>query len=54
LTPNGVETLLASTGFSGIRHLDIETSHYFRQTPGTHLARYPGSETEAFAIEAVR
>jgi SAM-dependent methyltransferase len=53
LTPNGVETLLASTGFSGIRHLDIETSHYFRQTPGTHLARYPGSETEAFAIEAV-
>jgi SAM-dependent methyltransferase len=54
LTPDGVETLLASTGFSGIHHLDIETSHYFPQTPGTHLDRYPGSETEAFAIEAVR
>jgi SAM-dependent methyltransferase len=54
LTPDGVETLLASTGFSVIHHLDIETSRYFPQTPGTHLARYPGSETEAFAIEAVR
>lgn len=54
LTPDGVETLLAHAGFSEIRHLDIETSHYFPQTPGTHLARFPGSETEAFAIEAVR
>jgi len=53
LTPDVVETLLTSTGFSGIHHLDIETSRYFPQTPGTHLARYPGSETEAFAIEAV-
>lgn len=54
LTPDGVETLLTHAGFSGIRHLEIATSHYFPQTPGTHLARYPGSETEAFAIEAVR
>jgi hypothetical protein len=34
--------------------LTIETSHYFPQVPGTHLARYPRSQTEAFAIEAVR
>ena len=54
LTPDGVETLLTRAGFFGIRHLTIETSHYFPQVPGTHLARYLRSETEAFAIEAVR
>lgn len=54
LTAEGVRTLAERAGFAGVRQVGVLASNHFHPIPGTHLRRYPGSENEAFAVEAVR
>jgi predicted SAM-dependent methyltransferase len=49
-----LEQILARSGFGGILRSAPDETHYFDHVPGTHLARFPASGAEAFALEAVR
>jgi predicted SAM-dependent methyltransferase len=54
LTGEAIIDLLAAAGFKGIATTALDRSVYFDPVPGTHLARYPGSELEAVVVEAIR
>jgi predicted SAM-dependent methyltransferase len=54
LTERAVAGLLADAGFVDVVPARLGRSVYFDPVPGTHLARYPDSELEAFVLEARR
>jgi SAM-dependent methyltransferase len=52
LTPEWVLKLLLYTGFRDAYVVPLGQTLYFDAVPDTHLERFPGSDCEAFAIEA--
>jgi predicted SAM-dependent methyltransferase len=46
--------LMMAAGFTGVRECRPAETVYFGSRPGTHFARFPGAEDEAFAVEGRR